>query len=435
VGALSGGDVPGPRSRAWNEAARALFPGGVSSPVRAFRAVGGEPPVIRRARGALLVDVDGNEYVDLVGSWGPMILGHAHPAVERALRRRLARGVGTGTPSTEEVALARLVRRLMPHVERMRFVVSGTEACMSALRLARAATGRDGVIKFEGCYHGHADAFLASAGSGALTFGTPDSPGVPASVAHHTRTVPYNDLSAVRAAFAAAPDAIAAVFVEPVVGNMGVVLPESGFLEGLRALCDEFGALLVFDEVMTGFRVHPGGAQALFGVRPDLTCFGKVIGGGLPVGAYGGRADLMAQVAPEGRVYQAGTLAGNPLAMAAGVATLRVLSRAGVFEEIARATERLAAGLEDAARDAGVPAVAPRVGAMLGLWFARAAPRDLAEARATDVARFRRYHAAMLARGVHLPPSAFEAWFVSLAHDENVIARVLDAHRAALRAS
>jgi glutamate-1-semialdehyde 2,1-aminomutase len=423
----------GPRSRRWNEVARRLFPGGVSSPVRAFRAVGGEPPVIRRAEGALLVDVDGREYVDLVGSWGPMVLGHGHPEVLRAVGRRLRRGVGTGTPSPDEVRLALLVRRLLPGVERLRFVVSGTEACMAALRLARAATGRDAVVKFEGCYHGHADPFLAAADSGALTFGTPDSPGVPADVARHTLTVPYNDLDATRRALEANAGRVAAVFVEPVAGNMGLVEPAPGFLEGLRGLCDRHGALLVFDEVMTGFRVALGGAQGLFGVRPDLTTFGKVVGGGFPVGAYGGRADLMARVAPEGPVYQAGTLAGNPVAMTAGHATLRALARPGVFETIADATRRLAEGLVAIARDVGVPVAAPHVGTMLGLWFAPRAPRDLAEARATDVARFPAYHAAMLREGVHLPPSPFEAWFVSLAHTPPVVERVLRAHRAALR--
>jgi glutamate-1-semialdehyde 2,1-aminomutase len=423
----------GPRSRRWNEAARELFPGGVSSPVRAFKGVGGEPPVIRRAEGAWLEDVDGRRYVDLVGSWGPMVLGHGHPEVLRAVERRLRRGVSTGTPSPDEVRLGRMVVRALPSVERLRFVVSGTEACMAALRLARAATGRDGLLKFEGCYHGHADPFLSSAGSGALTFGTPDSPGVPADVARRTITVPYNDLAAARRALEANRGQVAAVFVEPVAGNMGLVLPREEFLPGLRALCDEHGVLLVFDEVMTGFRVHPGGAQALHGVRPDLTCFGKVVGGGFPVGAYGGRADLMARVSPEGPVYQAGTLAGSPIAMTAGHATLRALLRPGVFARIERQTSSLADGLEAGGRTAGIPMVAPRVGTMLGLWFASRAPSNLAEAKATDTARFRRYHGLMLEEGVHLPPSPYEAWFVSLAHDEAVVERVLDAHRVAIR--
>jgi glutamate-1-semialdehyde 2,1-aminomutase len=426
-------DAVGPRSRAYNRLTADLFPGGVSSPVRAFGGVGGEPPVIRKAKGALLTDVDGRQYVDLVGSWGPMILGHAHPEVLRAVQARVRRGLGTGTPSPDEARLGRLVERLLPSVERLRFVVSGTEACMSALRLARGVTGRAKVIKFEGCYHGHADAFLASAGSGALTFGTPDSPGVPADVVKGTLVAPYNDLAAVRGALEENAGEVAAVFVEPVAGNMGLVEPQPGFLEGLRALCTEHGALLVFDEVMTGFRVHLGGAQARYGVAPDLTCFGKVIGGGLPVGAYGGRADLLAHVAPAGPVYQAGTLAGNPIAMTAGYATLRALARPGVFERVEATTRHLAGALAFEAKRLSVPVTAVSVGTMMGLWFAEAAPRNLAEAQDTDLARFRRYHALMLARGVHLPPSPFEAWFVSLAHDERIVARVLDAHRDALK--
>jgi glutamate-1-semialdehyde 2,1-aminomutase len=391
--------------------------------------------VIARAKGAHLFDVDGRRYVDLIGAWGPMIVGHGHPEVVRAITARVKRSVATGTPSPDEVALAQAVTRLLPHVERLRFTVSGTEACMAALRLARAATSRDAVIKFEGCYHGHADPFLSSAGSGALTFDAPDSPGVPADVVKHTLTVPYNDLVAVERAFAMHTGRVAAVIVEPVVGNMGLVLPGEGFLPGLRTLCDRYGALLLFDEVMTGFRVHLGGAQSLYGVRPDLTTFGKVIGGGLPVGAFGGRSDLLALVAPEGKVYQAGTLAGNPVAMAAGLATLRVLTRRGVFPRIARQTAALADGLERVAAEEGVEAVAPRCGAMLGLWFAPRAPRNLSEAKRTDVERFKRYHGAMLAAGVHLPPSPYEAWFVSLAHDERIVRAILAAHRTALRAS
>ena len=318
----------------------------------------------------------------------------------------------------------------MPWVERLRFVCSGTEATMSALRLARAATGRDGVIKFEGCYHGHGDAFLASAGSGALTFGAPDSPGVPAPVVRDTLTVPYNDLDATRLALESHRGRVAAVFVEPVVGNMGFVTPVAGFLAGLRRLCDEHGALLVFDEVMTGFRVHPGGAQALFHVRPDLTTLGKVIGGGFPVGAYGGRADLMAQIAPQGKVYQAGTLSGNPVAMTAGLATLRELLRPGVFDALSDATSRLADALERACRSHGLDAVAPRAGGMLGLWFARSAPRNLSEARATRVDLFPSFHASMLASGVYLPPSPYEAWFVSTAHGAAEVSRVASAAAA-----
>jgi glutamate-1-semialdehyde 2,1-aminomutase len=421
---------PGPRSRAWNAVARGLFPGGVSSPVRAFRAVGGEPPVIRSARGAWLVDVDRRRYVDLVGAWGPMIVGHGHPAVLAAVRRRIARGVATGTPPPDEPRLARRIRDAFPSIERLRFTCSGTEACLSALRLARAATGRDGAVKFEGGYHGHGDAFLAKAGSGGLTFDAPDSAGVPADVVRSTHTVPYGDLAAVRRRLEEHRGRIACVFVEPIAGNMGFVEPPAEFLRGLRALCDEHGALLVFDEVMTGFRVHPGGAQALFGVRPDLTTLGKVIGGGFPVGAYGGRADLLARVSPDGPVYQAGTLAGNPVAMTAGLATLRALSLPGVFDALADATERLARGLEQALRLHGVDAVAPHRGGMAGLWFARQAPRNLAEARATRVDLFPSFHASLLASGVHLPPSPYEAWFVSTAHGGVEIEHVLDAAEA-----
>ncbi len=404
-----------------------MFPGGVNSPVRAFKAVGGEPPVIRAARGAWLVDVDGNRYVDLVGAWGPMILGHGHPAVLSAVSRRIQRGVATGTPSPDEVRLGRRILAAMPHVERIRFTCSGTEACMSALRLARAATGREGVVKFEGCYHGHADAFLSAAGSGALTFDAPDSPGVPSDVVAKTHTVPYGGLGAVERAFAANRGTIACVFVEPIVGNMGFVEPRPGFLAGLRRVCDEHGALLVFDEVMTGFRVHLGGAQALFGVVPDLTTLGKVIGGGFPVGAFGGRADLMKQIAPEGRVYQAGTLAGNPVAMTAGNATLRALFRPGVFDALTDATDRLARELQETLRAGGVDAVVPHRGGMLGCWFAKAAPGNLSEAKGTRLDLFPSFHASMLRSGVHLPPSPYEAWFVSTAHGSAEIERVVSA--------
>jgi len=427
---VAGPGGAGPRSKALNAVARRLFPGGVSSPVRAFKGVGGEPPVIRAAKGAWLTDVDGHRYVDLIGAWGPMIVGHGHPAVVAAVTRRVRRGVATGTPSPDEVRLGKRVTEILPHVERLRFVVSGTEACMSALRLARAATGRDVVIKFEGCYHGHGDAFLSSAGSGALTFDAPDSPGVPASVVASTVTAPYNDLGAVERIFDRHRGQVAAVFVEPIVGNMGFVEPVEGFLAGLRHACDVHGALLVFDEVMTGFRVHPGGAQTLFGIRPDLTCLGKVIGGGFPVGAYGGRAELLGMVAPEGRVYQAGTLAGQPVAMTAGLATLREIRRPGAFERLAAATDRLATGIERTLREIGIEAVAPHRGGMMGLWFAPRAPHNLAEAKGTRTDLFRSYHASMLASGVYLPPSPFEAWFVSTAHGEAEIDHVLAATAA-----
>jgi glutamate-1-semialdehyde 2,1-aminomutase len=423
----------GPRSRRLNEIARGLFPGGVSSPVRAFRRVGGEPPVIRAARGAWLTDVDGNRYVDLLGAWGPMIVGHGHPAVLAAVRRRISRGTATGTPSPDEVRLGRRIRDAMPSLERLRFVCSGTEATMSAIRLARAATKRDGIVKFEGCYHGHADAFLSQAGSGALTFDTPESPGVPERVVAETHTVPYNDLAATQSVLEAQRGRIAAVVVEPVVGNMGFVAPVAGFLAGLRRLCDAHGALLVFDEVMTGFRVHLGGAQALHGVRPDLTCLGKVIGGGFPVAAYGGRADLLQRIAPEGPVYQAGTMSGNPVAMTAGLATLRALQAPGVFDALSDATSRLAEEIEAALRGGGVDAVVPHVGGMAGLWFAQTPPRDLTEAKATRLDRFAPFHASMLRSGVHLPPSPFEAWFVSTAHGSREIEHVVSAAEAWVR--
>ncbi len=431
----SGTGGAGPRSRALNRVARGLFPGGVNSPVRAFKSVGGEPPVIRAAKGAWLTDVDGNRYVDCIGAWGPMAVGHGHPAVLAAVTRRMRRSVATGTPSPDEPRLARRILAAMPHLERIRFVCSGTEATMAALRLARAATGRDGVIKFEGCYHGHADSFLSAAGSGALTFGTPDSPGGPAAVAAATLTVPYNDLEAVRRTFEANRGKVAAIFVEPIVGNMGFVEPKPGFLQGLRRLCDEHGALLVFDEVMTGFRVHRGGAQALFGVRPDLTCLGKVIGGGFPVGAYGGRADLLKQIAPEGPVYQAGTLSGNPVAMTAGLSTLRALLAPGAFETMAAATEKMASRLEAALRGGGIETVAPRRGGMMGLWFAPKAPNNLTEAKATRTDLFRPFHAAMLAAGVYLPPSAYEAWFVSTTHGDAEIDQVARAAAAWARSA
>jgi glutamate-1-semialdehyde 2,1-aminomutase len=398
--------------------------------VRAFKAVGGEPPVIRAARGAWLEDVDGRRYVDLVGAWGPMIVGHGHPAVLAATRRRLSRGSATGTPSPDEARLGRRIRDAMPSLERLRFTCSGTEATMAALRLARAATKRDGVVKFEGGYHGHGDAFLSAAGSGGLTFDAPDSPGVPAAVVATTHTVPYNDLEAVRRCLDTNRGKVAAVIVEPIAGNMGFVAPGPGFLAGLRRLCDEHGALLVFDEVMTGFRVHPGGAQALHGVVPDLTTLGKVIGGGFPVGAYGGRADLMRRVAPEGPVYQAGTLAGHPVAMTAGLATLRALSRPGVFEALRDATARLAREVTAACRAGGIDAVVPHAGGMAGLWFSREAPRDLATARKTRVDLFAGFHASLLASGVHLPPSPYEAWFVSTAHGSIEIGHVVSAVEA-----
>jgi len=407
-----------PRSRALFAEALSLLPGGVDSPVRAFKAVGGDPLFIERGEGASVIDVDGNRYVDLVMSWGALALGHAHPAVVEAVSRTAARGTSFGAPSPLEVDLARRVRELVPSMERLRFVSSGTEATMSALRLARAFTGRAKIVKFEGCYHGHADFLLARAGSGVETLGLPDSPGVPAGAVADTLLSPFNDLGAVERHFEARGKEIAAVIVEPVAGNMGVVPPREGFLEGLRALTRDHGALLVFDEVMTGFRVHPGGAQALTGVVPDLTTLGKILGGGLPVGAYGGRRDVMDLVAPSGPVYQAGTLSGNPLAMAAGLATLEELSRPGVWDALTQTAASLAERLRAAGEASGVPLVVQQVGGMLTAFFAREPVTDLATARAADGHRFARFFRGLLARGVYWVPSPFEAAFVSTAHGE-----------------
>ncbi len=415
--------------------AREVIPGGVNSPVRSFRAVGGRPVFAARGAGCRVWDADGNEYVDYICSWGPLILGHAHPDILAAVGEAAARGTSYGLPTEAEVELARAIVAAVPGIEMVRLVNSGTEATMSALRLARAATGRHRVVKFAGCYHGHVDALLVKAGSGALTLGVPDSPGVTPGTAADTVILPYNDLGAVQDFFAREGGTVAAVIVEPVAGNMGLVPPAPGFLEGLRRLTAASGALLVFDEVITGFRVGYGGAQQHFGVTPDLTCLGKVIGGGLPVGAYGGPRRWMEMVAPAGPVYQAGTLAGNPLATAAGLATLRALARPGVYDRLAALGDRLAGGLRAVLRDLGLPYQVNHLGSMVTLFFNRKPVTDFASAVASDTERFASFFSALLEEGILIPPSQFETWFVSLAHTEADIDRTLEACRRALERS
>ncbi|WP_413731262.1 glutamate-1-semialdehyde 2,1-aminomutase [Sodalis sp. RH20] len=410
--------------------AQKLIPGGVNSPVRAFNGVGGTPLFIARADGARLYDVDGKDYIDYVGSWGPMVLGHNHPAIREAVIEAAGRGLSFGAPTEIEVKMAALVTELVPSMDMVRMVNSGTEATMSAIRLARGYTGRDKIIKFEGCYHGHADGLLVKAGSGALTLGQPSSPGVPADFAKHTLTCAFNDLDSVRQVFELYPREIACIIVEPVAGNMNCVPPLPAFLPGLRALCDEFGALLIIDEVMTGFRVALAGAQSYYGVVPDLTCLGKIIGGGMPVGAFGGRREVMQALAPTGPVYQAGTLSGNPIAMAAGYACLTEISRPGIYPALTDLTDRLARGLLEAARAENIPLVVNHVGGMFGIFFTDApAVTGYQDVMACDVERFKRFFHMMLEEGVYLAPSAFEAGFMSLAHSDEDLTQTIGAAR------
>jgi glutamate-1-semialdehyde 2,1-aminomutase len=423
------------KSRVLQQRAAGLLPGGVDSPVRAFRAVGGDPPFVARAEGAYLWDVDGNRYLDCFGSWGPMILGHAFPPVVEAIQQAAAKGASYGASHAGEGDLAELVRHCFPSVERLRFVSSGTEACMSAIRLARGFTGRKIVIKFEGCYHGHADALLVKAGSGIATLGIPGSAGVPEETAMHTLALPYNDLTAVEAAFAAFPEQVACLIVEPVVGNAGTIVPAMGYLAGLRRITREHGALLILDEVMTGFRLSLGGAQELYDVAPDITTLGKIIGGGLPCGAFGGRADVMEFLAPLGPVYQAGTLSGNPLAMAAGIATVGYLVKheSEVYPQLERTTAAIAEGVVSLAREAGVPMTMNRVGSMWTWFFTSDAVNNFDDASKSDTVRFGKFHRAMMESGAWLPPSQFEAAFLSTAHGQAEVDRLLDAAREALQ--
>ncbi|MDX2214243.1 MAG: glutamate-1-semialdehyde 2,1-aminomutase [Oculatellaceae cyanobacterium bins.114] len=413
-------------------AAQHLMPGGVNSPVRAFKSVGGQPIVFDHVKGAYVWDVDGNQYIDYVGTWGPAICGHAHPDVIQALHGALDQGTSFGAPCYLENVLAEMVIAAVPSIEMVRFVNSGTEACMAVLRLMRAFTGRDKIIKFEGCYHGHADMFLVKAGSGVATLGLPDSPGVPKSTTANTLTAPFNDLEAVKALFAENPGEIAGVILEPIVGNAGFIPPQPGFLEGLREVTQQNDALLMFDEVMTGFRIAYGGAQEKFGITPDLTTLGKIIGGGLPVGAYGGRKDIMSMVAPAGPMYQAGTLSGNPLAMTAGIKTLELLQRPGTYEQLDQITKRLADGMLQVAQETGHVASGGQISGMFGFFFAEGPVYNYEDAKKSDLNKFARFHRGMLEQGVYLAPSQFEAGFTSLAHTEADIDRTLEAARAVM---
>jgi glutamate-1-semialdehyde 2,1-aminomutase len=414
--------------------AQRVIPGGVNSPVRAFRAVGRSPLFIREAAGAHITDADGNRYIDYVGSWGPMIVGHAHPVVIKAIREAAARGTSYGAPTELEIELADEIVSAFPSIERVRLTSSGTEAAMSAIRLARGFTGRDRIVKFEGCYHGHSDSLLVKAGSGLATFGTPDSAGVPADFARNTIVVPFNDEAALEKTLREQGSEIACVIIEPVAGNMGCVPPQAGYLEAVRDVTSKHGALLIFDEVITGFRVAYGGAQELYGLKPDLTCLGKIIGGGLPVGAFGGRADVMDQLAPLGPVYQAGTLSGNPLAVTAGLAILKLLKDSNPYEELERRSARLEHGLRDAAGEAGIPSTINRVGSMLTAFFSEGPVTDWPTAKKASTDRYAGFFRAMLDEGVYLAPSQFECGFVSLAHTDDLIDRTIEAARSAMRA-
>ncbi|TVQ43946.1 MAG: glutamate-1-semialdehyde-2,1-aminomutase [Gloeocapsa sp. DLM2.Bin57] len=414
-------------------AAQKLMPGGVSSPVRAFKSVGGQPIVFDRVKGAYIWDIDGNQYIDYIGTWGPAICGHTHPEVINALKEALDKGTSFGAPCVQENILAEMVIDAVPSIEMVRFVNSGTEACMSVLRLMRAYTGRDKIIKFEGCYHGHADMFLVKAGSGVATLGLPDSPGVPKTTTNNTLTAPYNDLEAVKALFAQNPGEIAGVILEPVVGNAGFIPPEAGFLEGLRVLTRESGALLVFDEVMTGFRIAYGGAQEKFNVTPDLTTLGKVIGGGLPVGAYGGKAEIMSLVSPAGPMYQAGTLSGNPLAMTAGIKTLELLQKPGTYAYLEAITKQLIEGLLTVAQETGHAVTGGNISGMFGMFFTNQIVHNYEDAKTSDASKFGRFHRGMLEKGVYLAPSQFEAGFTSLAHTEEDVKQTIAVAKEVLK--
>lgn len=423
------------KSRELFDRAREVIPGGVNSPVRAYRSVEGEPPFIRNASGSRIFDEDGNEYIDFVSSWGPLIFGHAHPRVVAAIAGVLERGTSYGAPTALEVEMAERIIKAYPSIDKVRMTSSGTEAAMSAIRLARGYTGRDKIIKFDGCYHGHSDGLLVKAGSGGMTFGMPDSAGVPTDYARNTLNLPFNDLESVRNTVLNNPGQIACIIMEPVAGNMGVIPPADGFLEGLREISRDEGIVLIFDEVITGFRIARGGAQERYGVIPDMTCLGKIIGGGMPVGAFGGKKEIMNFLSPEGPVYQAGTLSGNPVAMSAGNVTLQLLEEPGVYQTLEEKSAYLARGLEDAAREAGIPVYFHRVGSMMSCFFTDKEVKDYTSARTCDTGRFARFHREMLSRGIYLAPSQFEATFVSLAHSQEDMESTITAARDAFRAA